>query len=99
MAIFLIPTISAYAQSTLNREIPEGMEAVRIGGSGWLIVPQGAKTRKVGAQIIVEGSKEYMSRRFLEMNERFEKIEKNQEALQKELSAIRDLIAGMQKDS
>lgn len=87
--------LSVQAQSTFNREIPEGMEAVRIGGSAWLIVPQGAKTRKVGAQIIVEGSKEYMSRRFLEMDERLKKIEKNQEALQKELAALQDLIRGM----
>ncbi len=97
ICMFCILTMSAYAQSTLNREIPEGMEAVQIGGSGWLIVPQGAKTRKVGAQIIVEGSKEYMSRRFFEMDERFEKIEKNQEDLKKEIGALKDLIAGMQK--
>ena len=96
--IFFVLVMSAYAQSTFNREIPQGMEAVQIGGSGWLIVPQGAKTRRVGAQIIVEGSKEYMSRRFFEMNERLEKIEKNQEALQKELAALKDLITGMQKN-
>ena len=95
---FFILTISAYGQSTFNREVPEGMEAVRIGGSGWLIVPQGAKTRRVGAQIIVEGSKEYMSRRFFEIDKRFEKIEKNQEDLKKEVGVLKDLVAGMQKN-
>lgn len=99
ISVFMLsfPALSAYAQSTFNREIPEGMEAVQIGGSGWLIVPAGAKTRKVGAQIIVEGSKEYMSRRFLEMNERFQKMERNQEDLIKELEALKELVAGMQK--
>ena len=98
IVILFISVISAYAQSTFNREIPEGMEAVQIGGSGWLIVPQGAKTRKVGAQIIVEGSKEYMSRRFFEMDQRFEKVEKNQDDLKKEVDDLKDLLAGMQKN-
>ena len=98
IGIFSILTISVYAQSIFNREVPEGMEAVRIGGSGWLIVPQGAKTRRVGAQIIVEGSKEYMSRRFFEIDKRFEKIEKNQEDLKKEVGVLKDLVAGMQKN-
>ena len=96
--MFSISAISAYAQSTVNQKIPEGMEAVRIGGSGWLIVPQGAKTRRVGAQIIVEGSKEYMSRRFFEMDERLQKIEKNQEDLKNEVDALKELVAGMQKN-
>ena len=74
-ATFLCSAFLAFAQSG-NQEIPKGMEAVRIGGSGQIIVPQGAKTKKVGAQIIVEGTKEYMSRRFSEMEERFAKIEK-----------------------
>ena len=96
--IFSILTISAHGQSIFNREVPEGMEAVRIGGSGWLIVPQGAKTRRVGAQIIVEGSKEYMSRRFFEIEERLGKIEKTQDDLKKDLDALKDLMARMQRN-
>ena len=96
--IFSISAISAYGQSAFNREVPQGMEAVQIGGSGWLIVPKGAKTRKVGAQIIVEGSKEYMSRRFFEVEERLGKIEKNQDDIKKELDVLKDLVVGMQKN-
>ena len=95
--IFFVSAIIAFAQSKINQEIPEGMEAVQIGGSAWLIIPQGAKTRKVGAQIIVEGSKEYMSRRFFKMEERLGRIEKNQDDLKKEVDALKDLVAGMQK--
>ena len=96
--MFSILTSCAYGQSTFNQKVPEGMEAVRIGGSGWLIVPQGAKTRKVGAQIIVEGSKEYMSRRFFEMDKRLEKMEKDQEDLKREIDDLKGLVVGMQKD-
>ena len=71
-------------------EIPYGMEEIQIGGSAKLIVPKGAKTRKVGAQIIVEGTKEYMSRRFLETDERLEKIEKQQLELQEQIKALEE---------
>ena len=80
-------TVSLYAQGTINQEVPEGMEAVQIGGSAWLIIPKGAKTRKVGAQVIVEGVKEYMSRRFEEMDARLIKIEKALEDLTAEVEA------------
>ncbi len=63
-------------QNKVNQQIPEGMEAVQIGGSAQLIVPKGAKTRKVGAQIIVEGTKEYMARQFSEMENRLTDLEK-----------------------
>ena len=73
-------------------EIPPGMEEIQIGGSAKLIVPKGAKTKKVGAQVIVEGSKEYMSRRFLEMEEKFNAMEKRQEELEKEIKALKSSL-------
>ena len=96
----LIISVTASAQSESEsrpQAVPEGMEAVRIGGSGWLIVPQGAKTRKVGAQVIVEGSKEYMSRRFLEMEKRFTGMEKDQEDLKQEVAELKELVAELRK--
>lgn len=70
-------------------KIPEGMEAIQIGGSAKLIVPKGAKTRKVGAQIIVEGTKEYMARRFAELDKRITELEKREELLKKEIDALK----------
>lgn len=82
----------ALAQGDNKPKIPEGMEAVQIGGSAQLIVPKGAKTRKVGAQIIVEGTKEYMSRRFEETEQRFAKIEAFQEELKKEVQTLQEKL-------
>ena len=87
--IFLFVTAAVYAQNKINQEVPEGMEAVQIGGSGWLIIPKGAKTHKVGAQIIVEGVKEYMSRRFEETDQRLEKIERSLADLSKEIETLK----------
>ena len=89
--------ILVFAQAETNQKIPEGMEAVQIGGSATLIVPQGAKTRKVGAQIIVEGTKEYMSRRFLEVDERLTTLEKNLTDLTKEVAALKNDLKSGQK--
>ncbi len=61
-------------------------------GSASLIVPKGAKTRKVGAQIIVEGTKEYMSRRFFEMDAQLKKIEARQTELEKEIETLKKTI-------
>lgn len=96
MLLFLFSGVFVFAQNN-NRKIPKGMEAIKIGASGELIVPKGALTRKVGAQIIVEGSKEYMSRRFEEMEERFSSVEKNQTALREEIESLRGIVNSMQK--
>lgn len=90
LLVFLFVNAAVYAQEDKpNIEIPEGMEAVQIGGSGWLIVPKGAKTRKVGSQIIVEGVKEYMSRRFEETDNRLKNIETMLADLTKEVEALK----------
>lgn len=92
--VFIFSAVIVFAQFS-EEKVPKGMEVITIGGSGQLIVPKGAKTRMVGAQIIVEGTKEYMSRRFEEMEERFAKMEKNQEDIKKEVESLQDLITKM----
>lgn len=89
--LFFCPCL-VFAQEGNKPEVPEGMEAVTIGGSAQLIIPKGAKTRKVGAQIIVEGTKEYMSRRFEEMEARFAKLEATLDELSKELQSLRESL-------
>lgn len=96
--VFFLSAIVVFAQNTNTPKIPEGMEAVAIGGSAQLIIPKGAKTRKVGAQIIVEGTKEYMARRFEEMEQRLAKMEKDQEDLKKKIQSLEDTIKQTQKN-
>ena len=87
-----------FAQANSDR-IPKGMEAIKLGGSGEWIIPKGAKVRKVGAQLIVEGTKEYVSRRFEEMEERFAAVEKNQEMLQEEVETLKGMLNAAQNVS
>ena len=87
---FFLLNFTAFAESV--QKVPEGMEAIQLGGSAELIVPKGAKTRKVGAQIIVEGTKEYMSRRFSEMEARLAAMEKRQDDLIKEVKSLKKIL-------
>ena len=105
MKIIMIPVLifvlsisasHALAQEEANGEtkqkIPEGMEEIQIGGSAKLIIPKGAKVTKVGAQLIVEGTKEYMARKVSEMEERLAAIEKNQEDLKNEIQTLAEFV-------
>ncbi len=74
---FFLAMSVASAQDATKREIPEGMEEIQIGGSAKLIVPKGAKIRKGGAQVIVEGTKEYMTRRFFEMEQQLTELQRH----------------------
>ena len=102
ISIFFFSTIIAFAQNnpqtnTNIPKIPEGMEAVQIGGSAQLIIPKGAKTRKVGAEIIVEGTKEYMARNIEEINVRLAKIEKVQDDLKQTLEVLKEAVKNLEK--
>ena len=86
--IFLSWVIFVFVQNDSNLNIPQGMEAITVGGSGKVVVPKGAKAKKIGAQVIVEGTKEFMARKFDEMEQRFAKIEADQENLKKQLEVL-----------
>ena len=70
-----------------DNDVPEGMEVIQVTGGYKLIVPKGAKIKKIGAQIIVEGTREYMSRRFTDMENRLAKLEKAQDDLKTAVTA------------
>ena len=88
--IFFASITLAFAQENTPtpKEIPIGMEEVRLGSGATLIVPKGAKTREIGSQVIVEGTKEYMSRRFYELDIEKEKSEKVQGGFQTQLDEL-----------
>lgn len=70
-------------------DVPEGMEVIQVTGGYRLIVPQGAKTRRVGAQIIVEGDKEYYSRRFYELSQEITDLRTQVEELKRQVGELK----------
>ena len=88
IAISAIFNIAAKAKEELKA--PPGMEIIEISGVKY-IVPQGAEVRKKGGLIVLEGHNEYVARRFSELEQRIEAIEKKIEDLQ-------DMVTGAKKE-
>ena len=71
-----------------NIEIPPGMEIKKEGDVN-LLIPEGAKLIKKTAELtLIEGTDEYASRKFIEIESRFDKIEAEQKALKKEIKRL-----------
>ena len=79
-------------------EIPPGMEVIDMTKSYKLIVPKGAKTRKVGAQIIVESTREYVSRMVDDINSRLKVIEEAVSKLKNDSVVVSDFVQKQKKD-
>jgi peptidoglycan hydrolase CwlO-like protein len=66
------------------------MQVVPVTGGYRLLVPQGAKIRRVGAQIIVEEDKEYFSRRFYELSKELEDLKSQVKQLQEQINELKE---------
>jgi hypothetical protein len=94
--VFFTSTMYIYAQEDkLDDKIqtPPGMEIKKVGDLN-IVVPRGAevrRTEKVGL-IFVESTDQYVSRQLLEMEDRFAKIEAEQEELKKEIELLKEAI-------
>lgn len=98
LLIFIsVSIVFVCAQEEEKEEIPPGMELLEMGAAR-VVVPIGTRVRRIGALIILEDDSEYMSRRFLEMQERIIELEAKQEELKKEVETLKQALAEIQKD-
>ena len=93
--ITLAIPVFVYAQEK-QEEIPPGMESLEMGAAK-VVVPKGTKVRKVGSLIILENDSEYMSRRFLELEERIIQLEAKEAELKKEVERLKQVLGERQK--
>jgi hypothetical protein len=94
---FSIISIYIYAQEADKEEIPPGMERLDLGAAR-VVVPIGTRVRKIGSLIILENDSEYMSRRFLEIQERIIELEAKEDELKKEVEGLKEALAEIQKE-
>ena len=87
LGVCAFSAISVFAKDQED-EPPVGMEFIETGKSSRILVPKGVKSKKVGSKIVVEGTREYMARRFEEIDQRLEKIEQKQEELNKKILKV-----------
>ncbi len=75
-----------------NLRIPPGMELKKVGNTN-ILIPKGGKIFKAADTLIVESTGEYAARKFLEMEERFDRIEKEQEIIRREIEELKKAIS------
>jgi len=97
--------VEAKEEKVSKDEIPAGMEVVYIGNTK-SIVPAGTKIHRSEGFMILESTKEYVGRRFKELQDKISVLEKEQQelkdatgAIQTEVSAKAQDIEKLQKDS
>jgi len=92
--VLFSPIVFAQNQKTSEEGtgIPVGMESIQVSGGYRLLVPQGAKIRRVGAQIIVEDDREYNSRRFYEISQSVEDLKTQLKQLQDDVKTLTEEI-------
>jgi len=96
--------VEAKEEKVSKDEIPAGMEVVYIGNTK-SIVPAGTKIHKSEGFMILESTKEYVGRRFKEIQDKISVLEKEQQELkdavgvmQTEASAKAQDLEKLQKD-
>ncbi len=101
---FLLFSMPVFAQDQVtttadDASIPVGMESVQVSGGYRLLIPQGAKIRRVGAQIIVEDDREYLSRRFYEISQDVENLRSQVKQLQDDMSMLKEKIKTLEQSN
>lgn len=76
--------------------IPDGMETVKKGDVN-VILPKNGQIRKQGSVLLIETGDEYASRKFIDTEERFKKIEKDIEDQKKELADLKETVRALKK--
>lgn len=90
--IFSFITVCVYAEDLGTKsdiKIPPGMELRRSGRDVNVVVPEGSKFDKRGDVTLIENTDEYAAERFKTVNERLDKIEKEQAALKDEIDSLK----------
>lgn len=100
---FLISSVCLGFEDDLNppetilSDVPVGMEAIQITNGYRIIAPEGAKIKRVGAQIIVEGDKEYYSRRFHELTQEIKSLKESSSVLKNQIETLNQTVENQQK--
>lgn len=94
--LFIFYAFYCIAKEDKKEEIPAGMEIIQVGDGQRLYVPKGTKTKRIGAQLILEDNSEYVAKRFSEIEEDIKKLRAEVEAQAIEIEELKKTIAQMQ---
>ncbi|MFH1593525.1 MAG: hypothetical protein ABID09_02380 [Candidatus Omnitrophota bacterium] len=78
-------------------KIRPGMEIKKMGDAN-ILVPKGARLERRAAEMNIEDTAEWAARRFEDVDDRFKKVEFEQEILKKELAGLKEIIEQGRRD-
>ena len=84
-------------ESNVNLITSPGMETIKEGNVN-LVVYKGSRLRKEGDVTIPETPDEYTSRKFSDTEEHFKRIEKELEAQEKDIGALKSAVKKLEDD-
>lgn len=83
-----------------NVGIRSGLEAQTVSPGVTVVVPKGAEARRINDNLtVLESAEEYSARKFVGVEERLAKLEKENAALKKQLDHIKKYLVFAIKDS
>lgn len=99
--LFLIPffifcTLPGIAKEGKKEEIPAGMEMIQVGDGQRLYLPKGTKTKRVGAQLILEDNSEYVAKKFSEIEIDIKALQVKIEEQKTEIERLKKIINEIQ---
>lgn len=99
--LFLIPLFIFYslygiAKEDKKEEIPAGMEIIQVGDGQKLYLPKGTKTKRLGAQLILEDNSEYVAKKLSEIESDIKALQTKIEAQKIEIEQLKKIINEIQ---
>lgn len=99
--LFLIPIFIFYAFYSIAKEdrkeeIPAGMEIIQVGDGQRLYLPKGTKTKRVGAQLILEDNSEYVAKKLSEIEADIKALQAKIEEQKIEIEQLKKIINATQ---
>jgi hypothetical protein len=84
----VLVTGKADAQGGDDKELPPGMQAIKI-GTAEIIAPKGIKVERVADIVKLETTERYAARKFLEIEARLDALEEREKDLGKEIEKLK----------
>lgn len=94
--IFIFCALPCIAKEDKKEEIPAGMEIIQVGDGQRLYLPKGTKTKRVGAQLILEDNSEYTAKKFSEIEIDIKALQAKVEEQAIEIERLKKTINEMQ---
>lgn len=94
--LFIFYAFYSIAKEDKKEEIPAGMEIIQVGDGQRLYVPKGTKTKRIGAQLILEDNSEYTAKKFSEIEDDIKELQAKIEEQNLEIVQLKKTIAEMQ---